>query len=153
MKICELLNEKFIVPALKSNNKQGIIEELINLFQDDERIANLETVKNAVLEREKILSTGVGKGFAIPHAKSNGVKEIIVAFGKTTQPVEFEALDGQPVRLIFLLVAKEDMVADHIRLLSRISRMMNKENFRESLLKANTAGEILNVICEEEKSL
>jgi len=153
MKICDLLNEKLVIPSLKNKEKQGIIEELINLFQGDERVLDLATVKNAVLEREKILSTGVGKGFAIPHAKSNGVKEIIVAFGKTSEPVNFDALDGKPVRLVFLLVAKEDMVAEHIRLLSRISRMMNKESFREALLEANTSEEILKIICEEEKSL
>ncbi len=153
MKICELLNNEFIIASLKSNTKEGIINELLDLFKQDKRVLDLETVRNAVIEREKILSTGVGKGFAIPHAKSNGVNEIIVAFGKTAEPVNFEALDGQPVRFVFLLVAREDMVAEHIRLLSRISRMMNRESFKEKLLKATTTEELLNAICEEENSL
>lgn len=151
MKISELLKPDKIIPELRNTIKKEVINELIDLFKDDERVLNLEAVRSIVLEREKIMSTGVGKGFAIPHGKTNNVKETIVAFGKTREPIDFEALDDQPVRLIFLLVGKEDMVAAHIKLLSRISRMMNDDSFRENLLKATTAEEIYNYFVEEEK--
>jgi len=151
MKISELLKPDKIIPELRNTIKKEVINELIDLFKDDEKVLNLEAVRSIVLEREKIMSTGVGKGFAIPHGKTNYVKETIVAFGKTREPIDFEALDDQPVRLIFLLVGKEDMVAAHIKLLSRISRMMNDDSFRENLLKASTAEEIYNYFVEEEK--
>ncbi len=151
MKICDILTVDKIIPTLESNDKKGAINELIDLFKDDDRVIDLEEVRHVVHEREKIMSTGVGKGFAIPHGKTNSVKETIAAFGKTATPIDFEALDDQPVRLIFLLVGKENMVASHIKLLSRISRMMNNDLFRESLLNANTAEEIYSIFEEEEK--
>ncbi len=151
MKICDILTVDKIIPTLESNDKKGAINELIDLFKDDDRVIDLEEVRHVIHEREKIMSTGVGKGFAIPHGKTNSVKETIAAFGKTAIPIDFESLDDQPVRLIFLLVGKENMVASHIKLLSRISRMMNNDLFRESLLNANTAEEIYSIFEEEEK--
>ncbi len=151
MRICDILTVDKIIPTLESNDKKGAINELIDLFKNDDRVIDLEEVRHVVHEREKIMSTGVGKGFAIPHGKTNSVKETIAAFGKTAIPIDFESLDDQPVRLIFLLVGKENMVASHIKLLSRISRMMNNDLFRESLLNANTAEEIYSIFEEEEK--
>ncbi len=97
------------------------------------------------------MSTGVGKGFAIPHGKTNAVKDILAAFGKSDTPIEYDSLDGKPVNLIFLLVGKDNLVSSHIKLLSRISRLMNKDDFRERLMEAKTAKEILKVFEEEEK--
>ncbi len=121
------------------------------MFKNDDRIKNLEEMRNAVHDREKIMSTGVGKGFAIPHAKTDSVNEIIAAFGRLDKPIDFQALDEQPVNLVFLLVGKESLVGPHIKLLSRISRMMNKDEFRESLANAKTAGEIYSIFENEEK--
>ncbi|MGK9368526.1 PTS sugar transporter subunit IIA [Melioribacter sp. Ez-97] len=151
MKVSEILQPDKIIPSLKGRSKTEVINELVDLFKDDERVKDLEGVREAVHEREKIMSTGVGKGFAIPHAKSNGVNDIIAAFGKLDEPIDFQALDGQPVNLVFLLVGKENLVGPHIKLLSRISRMMNNEEFRENLAKARTAEEIYNLFVEEEK--
>ncbi|MFA3782695.1 PTS sugar transporter subunit IIA [Melioribacteraceae bacterium 4301-Me] len=151
MKICEILRKENIIASMKGRTKEEVINELIDLFNEDERVNNLEQVRNAVLEREKIMSTGVGKGFAIPHAKTDGVNEIIAAFGKLDNPIDFKALDDQPVSLIFLLVGKENLVGPHIKLLSRISRMMNKDEFRQSLLKAKSDEEIYKLFEEEEK--
>ncbi len=153
MKICDLLKKGNVFSSLKGESKEEIINELIDSFKGDEDVKDVEAVRKAVLEREKIMSTGVGKSFAIPHAKTNAVKEIIAAFGKTKEPVNFEALDGQPVRLVFLLVAREDLVGPHIRLLSRISRMMNKDEFREALISADSEEEILKIFCDEEEKL
>lgn len=151
MKICEILRVEKIISSLQGTTKTEVIDELINLFKDDERVNNLEGMRNAVHEREKIMSTGVGKGFAIPHAKTNSVNEIIAAFGKLDKPLDFQALDEQPVNIIFLLVGKENLVGPHIKLLSRISRMMNKDEFRESLANAKTSKEIFMLFEEEEK--
>jgi fructose-specific phosphotransferase system IIA component len=151
MRICDILRKDKIIPSMTSKFKNDAINELIDLFKNDERVKDVESMRDSVHDREKIMSTGVGKGFAIPHAKSNSVTDIIAAFGKIDDPVDFQALDGQPVNLIFLLVGKENLVGPHIKLLSRISRMMNKEEFRESLANAKTADEIYDLFDNEEK--
>lgn len=150
MKISEILSEKFIIHNLKGNSKEEIINELINLFIDDPRVNDLEKIRSAVMEREKIMSTGVGKNFAIPHGKSNGTNEILVAFGRSSKPIDFQSLDAQPVFLIFLLVGKDNLVSLHIKLLSRISRMMTKDHFREKLINSTSVSEIYEIFKEEE---
>ncbi len=151
MKICDILKKDKIIPSMKGKTKFDLINELVDLFKDDERVIDLEGMRQSVIEREKIMSTGVGKGFAIPHAKSNSVNDIIAAFGKLEEPVDFQALDGEPVNLIFLLVGRENLVGPHIKLLSRISRMMNRDEFRENLTKAQTIDEIYELFENEEK--
>lgn len=151
MKICEILQVGKIISSLQGKEKTDVVNELVDLFKDDDRVKDLDELRNAVHEREKIMSTGVGKGFAIPHAKTNSINEIIAAFGKLDEPIDFQALDEQPVNLVFLLVGKENLVGPHIKLLSRISRMMNKDEFRESLSKAKTAEEIYSLFENEEK--
>jgi len=151
MKVFELLDEKFILTEFKSDDKEDIIIELIDLYNGNEKVSDIEKVRKAILDREKIMSTGVGKGFAIPHGKTNAVNDIIAAFGKTIRDIDYDALDGNPVHLIFLLVGRDDMVGKHIKLLSRISRLMNKDEFREKLLSANSKEEIINIFKEEEE--
>ena len=152
MKVSDLLNEKFIIAELKGNEKEDTINELIDLFKSDSRVIDLERVRTAVLEREKIMSTGVGKGFAIPHGKTNAVNDILAAFGKTKRPIEYQSLDNQPVHLVFLLVGKDNLVSTHIKLLSRISRMMNKDEFRAKLIESSSAEEIINIFKKEEEN-
>ena len=152
MKISEILTKEFIVPNMQSTSKDDAIVELLGLFKDDSRVKDMELVQTAVLERENIMSTGVGKGFAIPHAKTNAINDIIVAFGKLDQPIDFKSLDEQPVSFIFLLVGKENHVGPHIKLLSRISRMMNKDEFRDALLNSKSAEDIYNLFLDEEKN-
>ncbi|MBL1213064.1 MAG: PTS sugar transporter subunit IIA [Ignavibacteriae bacterium] len=153
MKLSEILSPDKIIPNLSVDDKDKSIAALLELFKNDSRIIDLVNVKNSVLEREKIMSTGVGHGFAIPHGKTNAVNEIIAAFAKTTEPLEFDSLDGQPVRLIFLLVGKENSVSVHIKLLSRISRMMNNEEFRNKLLAADSSEEIYDLFKKEEANI
>ena len=152
MKVSELLNPGVIISDLKGSKKEEVINELIDLFKNDSRVEDVEKVRSAVLDREKIMSTGVGKGFAIPHGKTNSISDIIAAFGKTKNPVDYNALDNQPVHLVILLVGKDNLVSKHIKLLSRISRMMNKDDFRNQLLEANSAEEILNIFHKEEEN-
>lgn len=151
MKICDILSPDRILSEFKSNDKTAVINELVDLFKQDKNVQDIEKVRTAVLDREKIMSTGVGKGFAIPHGKSDAIGEIIAAFGKSSRPVDFEALDNEPVHLVFLLVGQENLVGPHIKLLARISRMMNNDDFRDSLLKAATPEEIYGIFQKEEK--
>ncbi len=151
MKVSELLKPEFVIPELKGETKEDAINELIDLFKKDNRVDDIEKVRSAVLDREKIMSTGVGKGFAIPHGKTNAVKEIVGAFGKVKKGIDYDALDGNPVQLIFLLVGKDNLISTHIKLLSRISRLMNKDDFRQRLVEANDAVEIIKLFTEEEE--
>ena len=153
MRICEVLKPENVIPELKGNTKEEVINELIDIFKDDPRITDIKDVKEAVLEREKIMSTGIGHGFGIPHCKTNKVTEILAAFGKTKEPIDFESLDGKPVNLLFLLIGKDNMVAPHIKLLSRISLLMNKQDVREKLLSAKSAEGIYKIFEDEEKDI
>ncbi|MEJ2103744.1 MAG: PTS sugar transporter subunit IIA [Ignavibacteriaceae bacterium] len=137
MKVFELLDSKYILTGFKSNNKDDVMNELIDLLKGDERVIDLEEVRKCVFDREKIMSTGVGKGFAIPHGKKYSITDIIDAFGKSETPIEYNSLDGEPVHLVFLLVGKDNLVGKHIKLLSRISRLMNNDVFREQLINSD----------------
>ncbi|HQF44139.1 MAG TPA: PTS sugar transporter subunit IIA [Ignavibacteriaceae bacterium] len=151
MKVSDLLKPEFIIPHLTGETKEEVINKLIDLFKNDERVEDLEKVRSAVLEREKIMSTGVGKGFAIPHGKTNAVNEIIGAFGRIDEGIDYDSLDGNSVQLIFLLVGKDNLISTHIKLLSRISRLMNKDDFRHRLIEANNKEDIIKLFTEEEE--
>lgn len=151
MKVFELLDERFILTDFNSDDKENVINELIDLYKESDKVNDIEKVRTAILDREKIMSTGVGKGFAIPHGKTNAVTDVIAAFGKTTRDIDYDALDGNPVNLVFLLVGRDDMVSKHIKLLSRISRLMNKDEFRERLVNSNSKEETINIFKEEEE--
>jgi len=152
MKVYELLDSKYILTNFKSTNKDDVINELVDTLKGDERVINLEEVRKCIFDREKIMSTGVGKGFAIPHGKTNSVTDILAAFGKSEKPIEYNSLDGEPVHLVFLLVGKDNLVGKHIKLLSRISRLMNNDEFREHLVKAESVESILKIFEEEEQN-
>jgi fructose PTS system EIIBC or EIIC component len=152
MKVHELLNLKYVLTEFKSENKNDVINELVDLLKGDERIIDLEEVRKCVFEREEKMSTGVGKGFAIPHGKTNSVNDILAAFGKSERPIEYNSLDGEPVHLVFLLIGKENLVAKHIKLLSRISRLMNNEEFRKKLVEADSKESILKIFTDEEQN-
>ena len=103
-----------------------------------------------ILKREELGSTGVGNGFAIPHGKTDAVSDIVAAFATTANPIDYQSLDEKPVRLVFLLVGKDNMVGPHIKLLSRISRLMSKEDFRKHLLEVKSPKEVLDMFKHEE---
>ncbi len=150
MKISDILDESLIITQLAGNSKNDIINSLIDAISSSPKVLDKEKVKEAIFEREKIMSTGVGNGFAIPHGKTDAVSDIVAAFAVTEEPIDYEALDEQPVRLVFLLVGKDSMVGPHIKLLSRISRLMNKEDFRTQLLSAATPKDVLAIFKKEE---
>jgi fructose PTS system EIIBC or EIIC component len=150
MKIVDLLSEQVVRTNLPGTSKNEIINAIIDLAASQDRVLDKEKVREAIFEREKIMSTGVGAGFAIPHAKSDAVSEIVAAFAVTAQPIDYQSLDDQPVRIVFLLVGRENMVGPHIKLLSRISRLMNNEDFRKRLLEAATPADILEIFRKEE---
>lgn len=152
MKVSELLNEDNVLLDVEAKDKYDLIDKLIDVAAKSGKIIDKEKVRNCVYEREKILSTGVGKGFAVPHGKTDAVTDIVLAFAITKEPLDYEALDNQPVRLVMLMVGKDSLVSSHIKLLSRISRLMNNDEFRENLLNAKTKQEVLEIFRKEESN-
>ena len=150
MKISDILDETSIRTQLAGDSKNDIILAMIDIVAASKKVLDKEKVKEAIFEREKIMSTGVGNGFAIPHGKTDAVSDIVAAFAVTAKPIDYQSLDEQPVRLVFLLVGKDSMVGPHIKLLSRISRLMNKEEFRKKLLSAASPKEVLEIFRTEE---
>jgi len=150
MKISDILEEKLILTKLPGNSKEEIINALVDLVSQSPKVLDKEKVRTAIFEREKIMSTGVGNGFAIPHGKTDAVSDIVASFAITAEPIPYQSLDEKPVRLVFLLVGKENLVGPHIKLLSRISRLMNKEEFRSRLLDTQTSKDVLAAFKQEE---
>ena len=150
MKIGDILSEDMVITNLEGSSKKEIIESMIDLVGKSPKVLDKEKVRDAIFEREEIMSTGVGNGFAIPHGKTDAVSDIVAAFAVTAEPIDYQSLDEKPVRLVFLLVGKDNMVGPHIKLLSRISRLMNKEEFRNQLLELKTPREILDTFRKEE---
>ena len=150
MKISDILTENLVATGLAGTTKNDIIEAMIDLVASSPKVMDKEKVRKAIFEREEIMSTGVGNGFAIPHGKTEAVADIVAAFAVTAQPIDYQSLDEKPVRLVFLLVGKDNLVGPHIKLLSRISRLMNKEEFRRRLLDLKTPKEILEAFRQEE---
>jgi fructose-specific phosphotransferase system IIA component len=150
MRISDILDESVVRVNLKGKSKDEIINQMIAIVTNSSKITDIEKVRDAIFEREKIMSTGVGNGFAIPHGKTDAVLDIVAAFAVTEEPIDYDSLDEQPVRLIFLLVGKDSMVGPHIKLLSRISRLMNKEEFRTKLLAAASEKEVIEIFKTEE---
>ena len=152
MKISDILTEDLVVAGLKGSSKNDIIDAMVDLVALSPKVLDREKVRSAILERERIMSTGVGNGFAIPHGKTDAVSEIVAAFAVTEEEIDYDSLDEKPVRLVFLLVGKDNLVGPHIKLLSRISRLMNKEDFRKRLLTVGTPKEIIELFRQEEAS-
>src|SRR6266705_2556404 len=150
MKISDILEEKLIRTNLPGLSKEEIINQMVDIVGQSSKVLDREKVRTAILDREKIMSTGVGNGFAIPHGKTEAVSDIVAAFGVTAEPINYQSLDEKPVRLVFLLVGKDNLVGPHIKLLSRISRLMNKEEFRKRLTELKTPQEILETFKKEE---
>jgi PTS system fructose-specific IIC component len=152
MKISDILSADVIAVNMEVADKEDALKKIIALAANSKKILDINKVSETILEREKLVSTGVGKGFAIPHGKTDAISDIVAAFVITKEPIDFDSIDGEPVRFIFLLVGKETLLNTHIKLLSRISRLMNKDEFRQKLLEAKTSEEVLNIFKDEEKN-
>ncbi|GIV59834.1 PTS sugar transporter subunit IIA [Rhodocaloribacter litoris] len=151
--IHQLLRRDVVRVGLPGQTKEEVVNRLVDLLQGQPGVRDLEAVRKAVWERERVMSTGVGKGLALPHAKTDAVEKTVAALAVTAEPIAFDAIDDQPVRILFLLVGTEEAKAQHIKILSRISRLMNRDALRERLLRAADAEEVLAIIEEGEAAL
>lgn len=149
----DLLTPSTVRVGMEAASKEEVLDQLIGLLADNPAVEDLDKVREAVLQREEMMSTGVGKGLALPHAKTSGVQRTVAAFAITSQPVDFNAIDDEPVRLFFLLVGNEEARSQHIRILSRISRLLNQDAFRERLLRADSAEAVIAIFEEGDLQL
>lgn len=150
MKISELLNPLAIVADLQARDKSRALAELTDALIACEPSLDREEVIEVLQEREKLGSTGIGDGVAIPHGKLGGIPELMLVFGRSRSGVDFESMDGQPAHLFFLLVAPEESVGVHLKTLARISKLLKDVSVRRKLLDAPDQKAIYQVILDEE---
>lgn len=153
MLLHQLLTHDTIRVGLPGSTKAEVIDEMLDLVHDHPAMLDFEQARQAVLERESSISTGVGKGLGLPHGKTSALTETIAALAVTANPIDFDAIDGNPVRILFLMVGPETAKSQHIRILSRISRLINRDAFRERLLQATTPQAVMDLLEEGEMSL
>jgi len=152
MTLLDILSPNSTIVGLSADSKEGIIRELVESLEEGESISDRDKVLQAVLERENIMSTGIGDGIAIPHGKSDAVVKLTAALGTHKRGVDFETLDGEPAFVFFLLVSPANISGPHITALARISRLLKNDDFKKSLIEATTADEIVAAIEKEEKN-
>ena len=146
MKLSKFCDENLITFNLKSTTKAGVIEELVELAAGSTMIKNRDELLNDVRERENLVTTGVGYGVAFPHAKTRAAKGIVIAFGRSTKGIDFEAMDHRPVNLFFLIAAPEDAVGAHLNVMARLSFLMKSEENRQRLMQVSSPGDVLWLI-------
>lgn len=151
IRLSNLLKEQFINLDLKGNNKTELIAWLVELIGKSKKLKNKKVFFNAVLEREKMGSTGIGNGIAIPHAKSKGVDNFVLAFARKNEGMDFEALDGEKTFLFFILASPKDEIGNHLKILAEISRLVKDKFTIANLRKAINKKEILKIISAFEK--
>ncbi|MBU4306141.1 MAG: PTS sugar transporter subunit IIA [Candidatus Omnitrophica bacterium] len=152
MNIGDYLKENRIILALKSKTKDEAIREIGECLKGSPDIVDFDGFLNGVFEREKLASTGIGQEVAIPHARTSLVKDFVIALGRSESGVEFNSVDAKPARLIFLMATPEDKgLNKYLKVLARLSRLLQKESFREALLKADSPRAIISGFQKIEK--
>lgn len=151
MNLLDILSPKAIKVPLVSTEKKAVIFELVDLLSDTKLIKDPETLKRVVWEREQQRTTGIGEGLAIPHGKSTCSPNLVMAIGRPAEPIDFDAIDKRPVRLVVLLASPPEKTADHIQALGKISRMMADPNTRIAAYNAESSEELYELFAGAEK--
>ncbi len=141
----ELVRQDCLLTGFKASSKKQVLQALATYASERTGVAQ-QTIFDALLEREKLGSTGVGRGVAIPHARLDGINEITGMFARLETPVDFDSVDDQPVDLVFILLAPEDAGAAHLQALSRVSRMFRRQDVLEKLRAAEKCSDIKSII-------
>lgn len=150
MRMSEFLDPRAVVTELKARNKKEVLEELCGRIVELYPKLDRDRMVGILLDREKLGSTGVGEGVAIPHGKLGDLNRLIACFGRSPQGLDFQAVDRMPVRLFFLLLAPENCAGAHLKALAKISRLLKRPNVREELLTARTREEIFGILTRED---
>ncbi|VAX22418.1 PTS IIA-like nitrogen-regulatory protein PtsN [hydrothermal vent metagenome] len=153
MKIVDFLKKENCTASLSSTEKDGVLKELTALLVKNNEISDSDEIFNALMEREKLGSTGIGERIAIPHAKIKGLSSLVAAFGRSEAGIDYLAVDDQPVQWIFLLLASDNSTGVHLKALARISRLFKSERFKNQIEQARTDEQIYKLIEEEDTKL
>lgn len=150
MNITDILDEEAIIAELTARDKKGVLEELVSVLVNHGRLRDKEKPVEVLLERERLGSTGIGDGIAIPHGKLKEVQGIICSFGRSKVGIDFQSIDERPTHLFFLLLAPEDSASEHLQALARLSRLLKDDQLRKRLLEVDTKEDIYRIITEED---
>ncbi|MSP16624.1 MAG: PTS sugar transporter subunit IIA [Myxococcales bacterium] len=150
MRIVDFIREDMVLPELRATTKQGALEEFASHLAERAPLATREALARALAEREKLASTAIGEGVAIPHGKLDAVGNLIACVGRAPKGIEFDSMDGQPTHLFFVLVAPENSTGVHLKALARISRLFKDSDFRARLMAAPDAHGLYQMIIDED---
>jgi nitrogen PTS system EIIA component len=151
MRLSEILDPKNIIPDLKAREKKKALEELAETITNTRPSLDKNALVKVLLERERLGSTGIGDGVAIPHGKFHGIAEPVISFGRSLKGLDFESMDGQPVYLFFLLVAPENSASVHLKALARIAKLLKNSAFRKTLMEIPTRQELYKTIIQNDE--
>ena len=140
-----------IIPDLKSSDKKGVLEELSGVIVSCKPSLDKASLVRVLLERERLGSTGIGDGVAIPHGKYSGISHPMISFGRSLKGLDFDSMDNQPAYLFFLLLAPENSANMHLKILARIAKILKNSNFRKALLEATTKTDIYQAIIQNDE--
>jgi fructose-specific phosphotransferase system IIA component len=153
MRLTEILKPANIKIPLLATTKTEAISELVQMLASNGAVTDAKKVLDAVLDRETTRTTGIGNGLAIPHGKTTGTADLVMAIGKPEKPIDFQSIDGRPVTIIWLLSSPPEKTGPHIHALARISRLMTIDKFRQALNAATTAEQMFEIIATQESQL
>jgi PTS system fructose-specific IIC component len=153
MYLYELLDKDSIVMSLTSRTKDEVLEEMVEVLDKTGKIKDRDAVLKAVVDRERIMTTGIGNGVGVPHCKTAAVDRLVAALGISRQGIDFQAPDDEPARLIFILVAEQNNPGPHVRALARLAKLLSSKDVRDALLAADSPENLLRVITEREQEL
>jgi nitrogen PTS system EIIA component len=151
MRIKDALRESCLIVSLRGGTREEVIGELTGALKEEGLIADADLAARVVLDREKLGSTGIGEGVAIPHGKMKGINTVVCAFGRSVKGIDFQAVDEKPVHIFFLLLAPENAASLHLKMLSRISRILRDPSFRARLLEDGAREGLYRNILEEDE--
>src|SRR4030042_1053947 len=150
MKILDYLKEEWIVADLQGTDKSSVLRELASVLVKPCQVGSLEDLLQVLLEREKLESTGIGDGIAIPHGRLKKLKEFYISFGRSAKGIDFDSIDGKPSHLFFLVMAPENSAVNNLKLLGRIVTLLKDPSFRKQLMEAHSQQELFSSISEED---
>lgn len=153
MYLYELLDSDSIVMSLKSQTKDDVLEEMVDILDSTGKIQSRDAVLKAIVDRERIMTTGIGNGVAVPHCKTPAVDRLVAALGISPEGIDFQSPDNQPARLIFILVAEENNPGPHVRALARLAKLLSSKAVRDALLMARSPENLLQIVREKEQEI
>ena len=153
MRVADILTADLVIPNLQSTTKADVLQEPAHYLASKRPEIKAEQLVTVLLDRERLGTTAIGDGIAIPHGKLPGLKGVLAVFGRSLTGIDCHSLDGQPTKLFFLLVAPDESAGLHLKALARVSRLLKERTFRDRLLQDATGSTLYQTICDEDARL